>query len=257
MPASVLSIQNLTVRYGAHVAVASLSVEVRPGEVYGLLGPNGSGKSSTIAAVVGDLVPASGEVRVGGLRERDVPAAYRRLVGIVPQDLALYDELTPEQNVTFFARLYGLSGRTLAERVAEVLDFVRLGEHARKRTRTLSGGQQRRLNLACALAHKPALLLLDEPTVGIDVQARESIFASLRELCRQGTAIVFTTHHLEEAEQLCDRVGIVDRGRLVAEGTLAELCAAAQPSRWRLDGPHRTAGLESVYVGLTGRGLRE
>jgi ABC-2 type transport system ATP-binding protein len=144
---SILTVRDLTVRYGRHVAVASLSLEVRPGEVYGLLGPNGAGKSSTLAAVAGDLTPAGGEVLVDGLRERDSPAAYRRRIGLVPQEIALFDELTPEQNVSFFARLYGLSGRELSRRVGEVLELVRLGgEHARKRARTLSGGQQRRLS---------------------------------------------------------------------------------------------------------------
>jgi ABC-2 type transport system ATP-binding protein len=257
--ASVLSVRNLTVRYGDVIAVDSLSLDVHAGEVYGLLGPNGSGKSSTLAAVAGDLVPSRGDVLVNSLRERDQPAAYRRALGLVPQELALFDELTAEQNVTFFARLYGLSGRALRRRVADVLEFVLLGEHAGKRARTLSGGQQRRLNLACALAHEPALLLLDEPTVGIDVQSREAVFARLRQLRAGGTAIVFTTHHLEEAERLCDRIGIVARGRLVAEGTLDELCSAAAPPRWRLDEPHvsRAVGLERVYVEITGRSLRE
>jgi ABC-2 type transport system ATP-binding protein len=186
--------------------------------------------------------------------------AYRRLIGLVPQELALFDELTCEQNVTFFARLYGLSGRTLRRRVTEVLDFVRLREHARRAARTLSGGQQRRLNLACALAHEPALLLLDEPTVGLDIQSRDAIFASIRDLCAGGTAVVFTTHHLEEAESLCDRIGIMDRGRLIAEGTLDELCAVTC-SRWRLDGPHARPGrrhdLERVFLELTGRSVRE
>jgi ABC-2 type transport system ATP-binding protein len=262
MAASVLSLRDLTVRYGPFVAVDSLSLDVQPGEVFGLLGPNGSGKSTTLAAVVGALAPTRGEIRVCGRRERDDAAAYRRSIGLVPQELALFDELNAEQNVSFFARLYGLSGRTLKRRVNEVLDFVCLREHARQRVRTLSGGQQRRLNLACALAHEPRLLLLDEPTVGIDVQSRDSIFASLRELCGRGTAVVFTTHHLEEAERLCDRLTIVDHGRLVAEGTLDELCAAVElPGGWRLDGPHaararRRPGLERVYVELTGRSLR-
>lgn len=262
---SVLSVQNLTVRYGNVIAVDSLSLHVNQGEIVGLLGPNGSGKSTTLAAIAGDLVPTRGEVRVAGLRERDQPATYRRSLGLVPQELALFDELNVWQNLTFFARLYGLGGRALRQRVEEVLDFVRLGEHAHKRVRTLSGGQQRRLNLACSLAHDPALLLLDEPTVGIDVQSRDSIFASLRQLCHRGTAIVFTTHHLEEAEQLCDRLAIVDQGRLVAEGTLDELSSmVAPPPYWRQDGPHclagpsrRASGLERVYVEITGRSLRE
>jgi len=239
--ASVLSVRNLTVRYGPFVAVDSLSLEVERGEVFGLLGPNGSGKSSALAAIAGDLSPTAGEVRVCGLRERDQPATYRRSLGLVPQELALFDELSAEQNVTFFARLYGLGGHALRRRVGEVLALVRLADHARQRARTLSGGQQRRLNLACALAHEPALLLLDEPTVGIDVQSRDAIFAGLRQLCQRGAAVVFTTHHLEEAEQLCDRLAIVDHGRIVAEGTLEEVSPCA---------------LEHTYLELTGRSPR-
>ncbi|MGL4552884.1 MAG: ABC transporter ATP-binding protein, partial [Gemmataceae bacterium] len=175
----------------------------------------------------------------------------------VPQELALYDELTARQNVRFFGRLYGLSGRALERRADEVLGFVRLTEYADRPARTFSGGMQRRLNLACALLHRPRLLLLDEPTVGIDIQSRDAIFASLRDLAADGAALVFTTHHLEEAELLCDRVGIMDGGRLLAVGTVAELCRGV-PAGWRLDGPHgRGAGLERVFLELTGRSLRE
>jgi ABC-2 type transport system ATP-binding protein len=256
---SVLSLGDVTLGYGRLIAVDSLSLEVKRGEVFGLLGPNGCGKSTTLAAIVGALAPMSGEIQVAGRFERDDAMAYRRLIGLVPQELALFDELSAEQNVTFFARLYGLSGRLLNRRVGEVLDFVRLGEHARRTTRTLSGGQQRRLNLACALAHEPALLLLDEPTVGLDIQSRDAIFASIRDLCDNGTAVVFTTHHLEEAEVLCDRIGIMDHGRLITEGNLDELCARPD-ARWRLDGPHvrptRQHGLERVFLELTGRSVR-
>jgi ABC-2 type transport system ATP-binding protein len=243
-PSTILSLHDVTLGYGGMVAVDSLCLHVRPGELFGLLGPNGSGKSTTLAAIVGALAPMTGEIRVAGRSERDDPLAYRRSIGLVPQELALYEELSALQNVAFFGRLYGLSGRLLRRRVAEVLDFVLLADQERRRVRTFSGGMLRRLNLACALLHDPALLLLDEPTVGLDIQSRDAIFARLRQLCERGTAIVFTTHHLEEAELLCDRIGIMDHGRLIAEGTVAELC----------EGPHR---LERVFLELTGRSLRE
>jgi ABC-2 type transport system ATP-binding protein len=254
--AAVLAIHDLTIRYGPSIAVDGLCLEVRRGEVVGLLGPNGSGKSSTIAAVAGLLTPHEGDVRVLGLCHRTDPLACRRAIGLVPQELAFYEDLSAQANLSFFGRLYGMRGRHLRQRVAEALDFVCLAERASCPARTLSGGMQRRLNLACALLHEPALLLLDEPTVGLDVQSRDAIFSSLRALRARGHALVFTTHHLEEAERLCDRVTILDRGRLVAAGTVAELCRGWDAPGWRLDGPHgrrgRPADLERVYRELTG-----
>jgi ABC-2 type transport system ATP-binding protein len=247
MPPPILSLHDVTLCYAGVTAVDSLCLHVRHGELFGLLGPNGSGKSTTLAAIVGALAPLSGEVMVAGRRHQDDPLAYRRAIGLVPQELALYEELSAEQNVSFFGRLYGLTGRRLRERVAEVLEFVRLADQRRRLARTFSGGMQRRLNLACALVHEPPLLLLDEPTVGLDIQSRDAIFAGLRQLRQQGAAIVFTTHHLEEAELLCDRIGIVDHGRLIALGTVEELCG---------DFPGEV-DLGDVFLELTGRSLRE
>jgi ABC-2 type transport system ATP-binding protein len=258
---AVLSLQDVTLRYGETVAVDALCLEVRRGEIFGLLGPNGCGKSTTLAAVAGALAPAAGVIRVAGVEERADALAYRRLVGLVPQELALYEELTAEDNLLFFGRLYGLRGRDLRRRAGQALDFVRLADRARQRMRTLSGGMQRRLNLACALLHEPPLLLLDEPTVGIDPQSREAIFASLRSLRDRGTALVFTTHHLEEAEQLCDRVGIMDRGRLVALGALDDLAGVWPGRSVRRDPAHsggrRPPNLERVFLELTGRAACE
>jgi ABC-2 type transport system ATP-binding protein len=257
----VLSLHDVTLRYGDTVAVDGLSLEVGRGEIFGLLGPNGCGKSTTLAAVAGALAPAAGVIRVAGVEERADPLAYRRLAGLVPQELALYEELTAEDNLLFFGRLYGQRGRDLLRRAGAALEFVRLECRARQRVCTLSGGMQRRLNLACALLHEPPLLLLDEPTVGIDPESREAILASLRRLRDRGTALVFTTHHLEEAEQLCDRVGILDRGRLVALGTPDDL-AGAWPGGWmRRDRAHRDdrrgPGLERLLLELTGRAACE
>jgi ABC-2 type transport system ATP-binding protein len=261
----VLSLQKLTVRFGDSVAVDGLTLEVSRGEAFALLGPNGSGKSSTLAAVMGEVAPAAGEVRVEGLRAADAPLAYRHRVGLVPQELAFYDELSPRENLTFFGKLYGLRGATLARRVAEALDHVCLSDVADRPAGACSGGMQRRLNLTCALLHQPALLLLDEPTVGLDLPSREAVFQILRRLRRQGTAIVYTTHYLEEAEQLCDRIGILDRGRLIALGTLAELADLTRVEGpgpiVRAHGPHglpppRSWRLESVYGQLTGGSSR-
>jgi ABC-2 type transport system ATP-binding protein len=257
MEPPVLSLHEVKLRYGDTVAVAALSLEARRGEIFGLLGPNGCGKSTTLAAVAGALAPAAGLIRVAGVEERTDPLAYRRLVGLVPQELALYEELTAADNLLFFGRLYGLRGRDLARRAGEALEFVCLADRARLRVRTLSGGMQRRLNIACALLHEPPLLLLDEPTVGIDPESREAIFASLRRLRDRGTALVFTTHHLEEAERLCDRVGILDRGRLVALGTLDDLAGDWPAPRVRREPVHRGGprrpSLERMFRELTGR----
>jgi ABC-2 type transport system ATP-binding protein len=242
---SVLTLHDLTIRYGDTLAVDALSLEIRCGEIYGLLGPNASGKSSTLAAAAGIIMPTAGSVHVAGLHLPEHSRECRRLLGLVPQELAFYEELTPTDNLAFFARLYGLSGPLLRERVQEVLAEMQLTHQARRPARTLSGGEQRRLNLGCALLHEPRLLLLDEPTVGLDVRCRDALFACLRRLRQQGCGIVCTTHHLEEAEALCDRIGIMSHGRLVAEGSVDEVMAdvAAPDPGCR--------GLESVFLTLT------
>ena len=258
----VLSIESLRLCYGSFCAVEQLSLEVWPREVFGLLGPNGSGKSSTLSAIMGMHAPCAGHIRVMGYAEAEEPLLYRQQIGLVPQELALYEELSARANLSFFGKLYGLHGRSLRERVEEVLEFIQLREWADRSPRTFSGGMKRRLNLGCALLHRPRLLLLDEPTVGIDIQSREAIFRALRELRAMGSALVLTTHHLEEAEQLCDRVGILDRGRLLASGTVDELSrdCDAVPVGWRLDGRYDCPSgprLERVFLELTGRSLRE
>lgn len=268
---SVLTLQDLTVCYGTTRAVDGLCLEVRRGEIFGLLGPNGSGKSTTLAAISGTLTINAGSIHVCGVHPGRQPLLYRCQLGLVPQELAIYEDLSAEDNLLFFGRLYGLGGRELRRRVAEALVFVHLTEQARRPARTYSGGMQRRLNLACALLHHPPLLLLDEPTVGLDIQSRDSIFASLRALRQQGTALVFTTHHMAEAEALCDRIGIMDQGRLIAVGTLPDLLARSAGQRW--DPPHGQPGphapglarrsplaahnLEAVFLELTERSLRE
>jgi ABC-2 type transport system ATP-binding protein len=254
---SVLSLRDVTIRYGSAVAVDALSLEVAAGEIFALLGPNGSGKSSTLLSVAGVLAPAAGTIRVCGIDPASRPLEYRRRFGIVPQELALYEDLSGEANLRFFGKLYGLRGRELEGRVEATLELVRLTDQARRPARTYSGGMQRRLNLACALLHQPALLLLDEPTIGLDLASREAVFACLRTMRERGCAIVYTTHHLQDVELLCDRAGIMDRGRLIALGTLRQLLALpGQPhQRLRLDAAH--VGLERVFVQVTERSRRE
>jgi len=247
----VLQLENVCLRYEQSLAVDALNLHVCAGEVYGLLGPNGSGKSTTLAAVAGLLPLGSGTIRLAGLTHAREAFAYRARLGYVPQELALYDELTVLDNLRFFGQMYGVRSSRLAARVEFVLEFIHLTEHARNRVRTLSGGMQRRLNLGCALLHEPRLLLLDEPTVGVDIATREALFDNLRELRGQGCALVFTTHHLEEAEQLCDRIGLMYRGKLVAEGTLDELDAALEDQRPL---PTRRPRLERLFMEWTARG---
>lgn len=256
MSAPVLTLDCLSIHYGSTAAVRDLSLQVLAGEVYGLLGPNGSGKSSTLSAIAGLVRPTEGSIRLQGISPGQDPFAYRALLGYVPQELSLFEELTSCDNLRFFGQLYGLSGRALALRVAEVLEFIQLTELAQRTVRTLSGGMQRRLNLGCALLHRPPLLLLDEPTVGLDITARDGLFENLRDLRAQGCALIFTTHHLEEAEQLCDRIGLMQQGRLTAEGTLDELDEAlasreATPSRVR------RPRLERLYLEWTARSLAQ
>jgi len=223
MAAGALSIRQLTVWYGARRAVDQLDLDLPAGHILALLGPNGSGKSTTMAAVAGQGVRGTGTVRVDGVSEDDSPAEYRRKIGYVPQDLAIYEELSAFNNLMFFGRIQGIHGRKLRERVADALDFVHLTHQADRCPSTFSGGMKRRLNLACALIHQPCLMLLDEPTVGLDIASRDAIFDVLRRLRRHGVAVVLATHHLDEAQALCDRVAILREGRLAMEGTLDDL----------------------------------
>ena len=202
-----------------------ISFRIAQGETYGLLGPNGAGKTTTIAMVCGLLEPDEGEVVVAGrpLTTRSVGA--RAAIGYVPQELAIYPDLTARENLGFFAHLYGLSRAETKTRVEEVLHVIGLAERAGDQAKTYSGGMQRRLNIGIGLLHRPQLLVLDEPTVGVDPQSRNAILESVERLAGEGMAVLYTTHYMEEAERLCDRIGIVDLGELKAEGTRAQLVA--------------------------------
>jgi ABC-2 type transport system ATP-binding protein len=218
-----VEVVDLGKRFGAVEAVRGISFQVHAGEVFGLLGPNGAGKTTTLSILSTLLPHTHGAARIFGTSLADDVRAVRRLVGLVPQDLSLYPELTARENLDFFGRLYGLRAPALALRVKELLAMVGLAARADERVHTFSGGMKRRLNLAAGLVHDPRLLLLDEPTVGVDAQSRQHILEAIRLLAGQGMTVLYTTHYMEEAERLCDRIAIMDEGRIIATGTLPEL----------------------------------
>ncbi len=218
-----LEIEGLTKSFGSLRAVAGISFQVRPGEIYGLLGPNGAGKTTTISCVCGLLRPDAGSITLDGVSLSANPIGFKSRIGVVPQETAIYGDLTARENLRFWGGLVGLRGSELRSRAAEVLALVGLADRAREPTRKFSGGMKRRLNLAIGMLHHPQLLLLDEPTVGIDIHARLNILEVVRAVAKSGTMILYTTHYLEEAQELCDRIGILDHGRILADGDLTEL----------------------------------
>ena len=220
---AVLQAVNLTRRFGERVAVDDVSFHVAPGETYGLLGPNGAGKTTTIRLVCGLLTADAGTVRVAGMPVSTSATKAKARIGYVPQEVSLYPDLTARENLAFFGRLYRLSGTALRQCVDEVLTLIDLADRGDDRVESFSGGMKRRLNIGASLLHQPSLLVLDEPTVGVDPQSRHAIMESIRTLGSTGLAVLYTTHYMEEAERLCDRVGIIDHGRLIAEGTTREL----------------------------------
>ena len=239
-----LEARGLVKSYGSRTVVSDLSLSVGAGEIVGLLGPNGAGKSTTVAMLCGLVGADGGEVFVGEgaarekLTERSSQA--KRRIGVVPQELSIYENLGAAANLELFGALYGMSGALLRERVDAALVLVGLADRARDKPSTFSGGMKRRLNIAAALVHDPDILILDEPTVGVDPQSRNAIFDNLEELRRRGKALLYTTHYMEEAERLCDRIVIVDHGKVVASDTLAgigRLLPATQSLEIELDGP--------------------
>lgn len=280
-----LRLHQLRKSFGSIRAVDDLSLDIGRGELFGLLGPNGAGKTTTVNMILGLVVPDGGSVELEGQQPTHVTANRRRL-GVAPQSLAIYEELTGDENVTFFGRLYGLGGRALRERVDWAIEFVGLGDRRKDLARNYSGGMKRRLNLAVGIVHGPEMLLLDEPTVGVDPQSRNAIFDKIKELRGQGVTIIYTTHYMEEAQRLCDRVGIIDQGKLIALDTVENLIRThggpdvvrAMTDKGEIelasDDPiselHRLRSggqlisfrqsrpdLESVFLHLTGRSLRD
>jgi ABC-2 type transport system ATP-binding protein len=282
---SMLRLEGVRKAYGDLVAVDGLTLEARPGEVLGLLGPNGAGKTTTIHMAVGLLEPDAGTVDVGGFGAPTRPEVRRR-IGVAPQALALYEALTAEENLRLFGRVAGVAEAELGGRIDRLLEWTGLESRRRDRVETYSGGMKRRLNLAAARVHDPPLLLLDEPTAGVDPQSRAAILDAVRALRDEGKTVVYTTHYMEEAARVCDRVAIVDHGRLLALDTVDALIAAhggrsvvvvvtpegetrvetedpvrelatalaeRRPTQVRVDRPD----LEVVFLRLTGRSLRD
>ena len=286
MTAPVLSVVGLGKDYGDRRAVDAVDLEVTPGEIVGLLGPHGAGKTTTISMASGVVTPSRGEAFVDGHDVWRAPRKAKRALGLVPQELALYEELSAIENLRYFGRIYGLGGAELGQRVEWALGVAGLADRAKDRVDKYSGGMKRRLNLVAGLLHKPKLLVLDEPTVGVDPQSRRHIFDTVEKLRDEGLAVLYTSHYMEEVEALCDRIAIMDRGVLVAKGSIDELVGAhgdgydvdvdgevvhlpaatkIVPALAELEASGKTirsissrrANLEGVFLALTGRALRD
>ena len=220
---AILQVQNLVKKYGDFTAVKGITFDIKEGEIFSLLGPNGAGKTTTISMLSTLYSPTAGDATIGGHSITKNPMAVKQVIGVVPQDIALYEDLTAKENLVFWGQMYGLSGQPLATRVDEVLEQIGLTDKAKNRVKTYSGGMKRRVNIGVGLLHKPRLLFMDEPTVGIDPQSRRAILDTVKDLNRQGMTLLYTTHYMEEAQELSDRVGIIDHGELIALGTQKEL----------------------------------
>ncbi|MBX9680883.1 MAG: ABC transporter ATP-binding protein [Gemmataceae bacterium] len=250
MTAPLLEVRNLRHAYGSHVALSGVSLTVHEGEIFGLLGPNGAGKTTLLTLVSGLFPPSSGAVMLQGETLTPTNAGMKRKIGVAPQELAIYPELTSRENLRFFGEIYGLRGAELDARIEELLRFMGLEDPVgRQLARTLSGGQQRRLNLGLAILHRPRLLLLDEPTAGVDPQTRNHLFEGIRRINAEGTTIVYTSHYMEEVQTLCRRVGIIDHGKLIACDEVSKLLTLL-PSviRIRIDGPAEETQRAAVAI---------
>jgi len=227
--------------------VKGISLNIYPGEIFGLLGPNGAGKTTTISMICGLLNPDEGHITINDVDVRQHFEQIKRSIGVVPQDIALYDTLTARENLRFFGQMYGLKNPELSERIEKWLLLFGLADHANKRVQFFSGGMKRRINLIAALLHEPRILILDEPTVGVDVQSRHVILRFLKELNQNGVTILYTSHLLEEAQELCTRVAIIDRGKILAKGVPAEL----------IESTENVTNLQGYFLHLTGETLRD
>jgi ABC-2 type transport system ATP-binding protein len=258
---AVLTTTGLGKDYGAHAAVRSLDLDVPRGSIFGLLGPNGAGKTTAISMICGVVTPTRGSARIAGHDLRAAPFAARRALGYVPQDLAIYEELSATQNLAFFGRCYGLRGPVLRERIAWALELAGLGGREREPVSQFSGGMKRRLNLVAALMHRPHLLVLDEPTVGVDPQSRSFLFEAIRRLRDEGMTVLYTSHYMEEVEALCDRVAIIDRGEVIACDSVAGLLASGVGGGIEVELEDRAGALAEALAALpaaarTASGLR-
>ena len=248
-----VDVRNLVKTFDKHEAVKGVSFTIGKGEIFGLLGPNGAGKSTTINMMCGYLEPTSGDTLIDGLSVTQQPRKVKRTLGVVPQEIALYKDLTSMENLEFFGEIYGLSAKERRERAEDVLHFVGLYDRRNEPIKNFSGGMQRRINMAIAMIHRPAFLMMDEPTVGVDPQSRENIFDTIEKLRDQGTTILYTTHYMEEAERMCNHIAIMDEGHIIALGTLEQLLAMRDQAR-EVQRPH---GLQELFIQLTGKTLRD
>lgn len=221
----VVEIKNLVKRYKENLAVDNINLTIKQGEIFGLLGPNGAGKSTTINMIIGLTKLDSGEIKIFNKSMSTQEMEIKKEIGIVPQDIAVFSDMSAYENVDFFGRLYGLKGNILKERVKEALDFTGLYDRSKEYPKNYSGGMKRRLNIACAIVHRPKLIVMDEPTVGVDPQSRNHILESVRKLNEMGSTIIYTSHYMEEIEEICTYVSIMDHGRVIAQGTKDELKA--------------------------------
>lgn len=249
---NVLEIEGLTKKFGDFVAVDHMNLKLREGEIFGFLGANGAGKSTTIHLISSLLRASKGEIRLLGKNIAKNSRFAKMNIGIVPQDIAIYENLTAYENVHFFGGLYGLRGKELQERSLEALDFVGLTDKAKHYPKNFSGGMKRRLNIACAIAHQPKLIIMDEPTVGIDPQSRSYILDSVRKLNQMGCTIIYTSHYMEEVEEICTRIAIVDHGKIIAEGTKEQLTSTITDTKdiwigYKLDLPLDIEPLQQIH----------
>ena len=245
----IIQIQSLSKKYKDADAFSlnDLTLTIFEGQIFGLLGPNGAGKTTLISLLCGLIKPTSGSFTINNLMYADNANAIKKIIGVVPQEYALYPTLTAKENLLYFGSMYGLKGKVLQQKVTESLDFLGLLKFADKRVETFSGGMKRRVNLIAGILHNPKILFLDEPTVGVDVQSKNAIIEYLTQLNQSGTTIIYTSHHLSEAQNFCTDIAIIDRGKIYAEGTPATLISNTANAQ----------NLEDVFIALTGKELRD
>lgn len=248
---NILEIKNIYKEYESNVAVDGIDLQIKKGEIFGILGPNGAGKSTLISMICGLVKKTSGEIIYEG-GEKNI-RKWKENIGIVPQDFALYWDLTAEENIRFFCSLYGFKGKELKKRTDKVLEFVGLTDVRKKKASTFSGGMKRRLNIGCAIAHSPKLIIMDEPTVGIDPQSRNHVLESVLKLRDEGATIIYTSHYMQEVDDICDRIAIVDKGKVIAQGNSEELKSlVGDKNIFNVDVVKKIDGLEDKLMEITG-----
>ncbi len=248
---TILEFKGLSKKFGDKTVVDHISLEIKEGEIFGLLGPNGAGKSTTLNMVCSLLKPTSGNIEIFGLNASDNMKRIKNQIGYIPQELAIHGNLKAWENVELFTSLYGIKGKDLKTAIDESLEFVGLLDKRKDYAKNFSGGMKRRLNIACAIGHKPRLMIFDEPTVGIDPQSRNFILEKIVDANKRGATIIYTSHYMEEVEAICTRIAIMDNGRIIAVGTRDELV------RLVTDDPNSNISLEEVFLTLTGKKLRD